>query len=360
MAVLSTHKLRSELGLGVVGVGTAAVLFLLWRARSGRDDEDETEEEAPCHAEFHEAEDCTPRIKSRVGNFKTSKLKRLVEGVADGLGQNDVEFDCGTASCVRAARAEEPVDLSVATDWEVQAGKEQQVFVEAARIVRELKSTATHRKLQHFYVVDRQLTQLEEHFREISEEVIEFPWRENRDDPMADLFKHPFMQLAAAADEAKQALLPVSRGFVKRTAAMPAANAAEAEAEEQRRSEDEALLGVEPGVDRRALESAFRHRARELHAGGHCVERDAFHALNNAYERCLARLVDSGWRNAYRGGGDILAHYLLIGTDPSESRYGEAVSGLLDALQRERLLVRIDVLRSWGEASGSLTGLGQG
>lgn len=98
-----------------------------------------------------------------------------------------------------------------------------------------------------------------------------------------------------------------------------------------------------------------------MHSCGQCTKIDDFHELNNAYARCLARLANSGWRNAYRGGStDILAHYLLIGTDPSESRYGEAAVGLLDALQRDRLLTRLDVLRSWGEVSGTTTGLGNG
>merc|ERR1719262_2170575 len=109
------------------------------------------------------------------------------------------------------------------------------------------------------------------------------------------------------------------------------------------------------------MESAFRHKARQMHAHGECIDIAAFHELNNAHARCLARHTNSGWRNAYRGGStDVLAHYLLIGTDPSESRYSEGVSGLLDALQRERLLTRLDVLRSWGEVSGTATGLGNG
>ncbi|CAE8726117.1 unnamed protein product, partial [Polarella glacialis] len=333
-------------------------------ARSGLGES--REQQQPQHQRYQQQqeeppaapEDGTVNLKSRIGNFKISKVKRLVEGIGEHLGA-EVEFDWTTVQNVRDDHvASAAINSNSETEWDRQVNAEQQTFLEAARILGEVRHSATHRKLPHFHVVDRQLKDMEAHFREFSEDVLIYPWRASRNAPMSDLMELPFMQLAKDGNRLK-ALLPVSQGFVKQTVADSGGKHSGMDLE-ARTSEDEALLGVTAGANRQELESAFRHRAREMHAHGQCTKQDEFYALNNAYERGLARLVDSNFRNAYSGGGDILAHYLLVGTDPSESRYGEAVSGLLDALRRERLLMRISVLQVFGEEERGGTGLGQG
>lgn len=366
MPVLLASRVNTStaIGVGIAGLGTAAALLLLQRRTLKRvlavnrsDELDEEEASTPSLAQESQSE---PKLKSRIGNFKISKLQRLLLGIAEDL-DTQVEFDWekAAAGCAQTHGdshvAEHAIDTNNETEWEKQVASEQKTFLTAAQILHDLRGSDTHRKLQHFYVVDRQLSQLEEQFNEIGEHVLEFPWREHRDDPISDLMKLPFMKLVEHDNDA--ALLPVSQGFVKHVASQPDVPELHGAPD----AEDEKLLGVDAASGREALESAFRHKAREMHRHGQCVQIEAFHKLNNAYNRMRNRMTGSGWQNAYRGGStDILAHYLLIGTDPSESRYGEAVSGLLDSLQRERLLTRLDVLRSWGEVSGTATGLGNG
>lgn len=367
MAVLSTNRIIS--GLGAVGLGTVG--FLLWR-RSLRDRSlrcqvlgegsthavSNVDPAAPFSAEGN------PKLKTRIGNFKISKVKRMVEGLAEDFGDK-VEFDWDTVKNLQDHHvSRDVISSNDQSEWEKQVNMEQQTFLNAAQIVSDIRRSGTHKKLPHFHVVDRQLSDMEAHFRELSEDVLIFPWRECRDEPMSDLMELPFMQLAKE-HRSLHLLLPVSQGYVKQTARTGldteqncSGAAASSDAEDEHRVKDEALLGVAAGVDRHTLESAFRHKAREMHAHGHCVMMDEFHALNNAYGRCLARL--SGSITAYKGGGDIFAHYLLVGMDPGESRYGEAADGLLDALRRDRLLMRVSVLRMWGEDERSGTGLGQG
>lgn len=369
MSVLSTNRVSSSVGLGVVGLGAFAAVLLL-RQRSlnkskHKDGRADSQGHASSSSEQQPRPDNEPKLKSRgIGNFKLCKLKRLVQSIAGELDA-EIEFDWDKAAAGHAQTggetrsAEHTIDTNDETEWEKQVASEHKTFALAAETLHDVRGSATHKKLQHFYVVDRQLSQMEEQFREISEHVLEFPWREHRDDPISDLMELPFMKLMA--DGGQQSLLPVSQGFVKKYTAVRTAAKELSDVTDPRKAEDDTLLGIDTGADRDVLDSAFRFRARDMHAHGHCVKIDDFHELNNAYNRCRARLSNSGWRNAYRGGStDILAHYLLIGTDPSESRYGESVSGLLDALKRERLLTRLDVLRSWGEVSGTCTGLGNG
>lgn len=380
MTVLSTNRIGSSIGLGVVGVGTLVVALCLHQRSLNK--KKEQEDVGPQQSEVSgsvlgtaERGDAESHShKSRIGNFKISKVKNLVEGIAADLDVN-VEFDWHKASQggIQTTRdehsMEQAIDTNDETEWERQASNESRTFANAHRIMHELRQSETHRKLQHFHVVDRQLSQMEAQFAEVSERILEFPWREHRDDPLSDIMKLPFMSLAA--DDSQQAVVPVSQGFVKKVGMKsdskePASKREANKAEDERmlaikKGEDETLLGITADAMRDDLESAFRHKARDMHSCGQCVKIDEFHELNNAYMRCHARLANSGWKNAYRGGStDILAHYLLIGTDPSESRYGEASMGLLDALQRDRLLTRLDVLRSWGEVSGTTTGLGNG
>lgn len=365
MSVLSTNRLSSGLGvvgLGAVGLGTVAVVALLrqqaskqrQRQKASSSDAEESPPDAtdgPCQEQATSGDSSS--LKSRIGNFKVSKLKNMMQGIAESL-DTEVEFDWNKAAAGTLHVAEHAIDCNNETAWERQVASESRTFQEAARVLHEVRGSDTHRKLDHFYVVDRQLSQMINQFREISEHVLEFPWREHRDDPISDLMKLAFVILASGFDQ--EALLPVSQGFVKHTGALQDGETAEDQA-----SRDEALLGIEADASKYAIESAFRLEARRMHRHGCCIDIAAFHELNNAHGRCIARLSNSGHRRAYRGGStDILAHYLLIGTDPSESRYGEAVSGLLDALQRERVLIALDVLRSWGEVSGTATGLGDG
>lgn len=370
MTVLSTNRISSGIGLGVVGLGTVAVVLLLRHRSSKRKHCDKGSVDAQGDSTISPKQpalpDNEPKLKSRFNGFKISKLKRLIGAMAEADDvelEAEVDFNWDKAAAGQAqtegASAEHAIDTNDETEWEKLVASEHRTFLLAAQTLHDLRGSSTHKKLPHFYVVDRQLSQMEEQFREISEHVLEFPWRDHRDDPISDLMKLPFMTLMA--DGGQQSLLPVSQGFVKQIESKPDVKEAKDISADEEKAEDERLLGIDATCDREALESAFRFGARELHAHGQCIKIDAFHKLNNAYDRCRARLTNTGWKDAYRGGSnDILAHYLLIGTDPSESRYGEAVSGLLDALKRERLLTRLDVLRSWGEVSGTATGLGNG
>jgi len=368
MAVLSTNRIVS--GLGAVSLG--AVGFLLWR-KSSRDkglacevlEEDSSAEASNFDPAAPFTAEGNPKLKTRIGNFKISKVKRMVEGLAEDFGDK-VEFDWDTVKNLHDSHtSKDAISSNDQSEWDKQVNMEQQTFLDAAEIVGDIRRSGTHRKLPHFHVVDRQLGDMEAHFRELSEDVLIFPWRECRNEPMSELTELPFMKLAKE-HRSGQSLLPVSQGYVKHTVGGAGfgteldctSDTACSDPEDRKRVQDEALLGVAAGVDRQTLESAFRHKARTMHVHGHCVMMDEFHALNNAYGRCLARLAGS--ISAYKGGGDILAHYLLVGMDPSESRYGEAADGLLDALRRDRLLMRISVLRIWGEDERSGTGLGQG
>eukprot|EP00933_Yihiella_yeosuensis_P060602 TRINITY_DN63353_c0_g1_i1.p1 TRINITY_DN63353_c0_g1~~TRINITY_DN63353_c0_g1_i1.p1 ORF type:complete len:371 (-),score=66.91 TRINITY_DN63353_c0_g1_i1:110-1222(-) len=370
MTVLSTRRaVTLTLSLGAAGIGT--FLWNHWyRYGSGwlqrlaaKVLQRPLDAETQLEEEMQSSGPARPQLKTRINNFKISKVKRMTEGIAEDLGA-EVDFDWNEAKNLKDTHfAEDAINTNSQTEWERQVNDEQTTFFEAARICEELRQTETHRKLPHFYVVDRQLTEMAANFREISEDVLVFPWRECRDEPMAELMSQPFMQLAKGG-KSSEALLPVSQGFVKQTGN----DKSQSESEdcplgfaEDLRAKDEALLGIPEDADRSMIESRFRQKARDMHEHGQCVRKDDFHALNNAYGRCLARLIDNGRHiEAYAGGGDILAHYLLVGTDPSESRYGEAVSGLLDALQRERLVMRLSNLRIWGEDERSGTGLGQG
>lgn len=358
MPVMSSNRVASGVGLGLAGLGTVTAILLL-RHHSLKKRREETDCDGSQQNETTDPvrplADNEPKMKSRIGNFKISKVMKLVEGIAGDLDM-EMEFDWekAAAGCAQGGHvAENAIDTNDETEWERQVTSEQKTFLSAAKILHDLRGSDTHRKLPHFYVVDRQLSQMESQFSDIGEHVLEFPWREHRDDPISELMKLPFMKLVA--DENQAQVLPVSQGFAKGLASQSD------DVQDKQMAEDERLLGITSTPDRESLESAWRHKAREMHMHGECVQIDTFHKLNNAYNRCRARLTSSGWRTAYRGGStDVLAHYLLIGTDPSESRYGEAVSGLLDALSRERVLARLDVLRSWGEVSGTTTGLGNG
>lgn len=354
MTVLSTHKIAS--GLGFASLGAVAIMYLRksarekWKASESRCTESLDCGEHDCDARTPVTAEGAPKLKTRVGNYKISKVKRLGESLAEDF-KMEVEFDWDTATNLREDHSvKDAINTNDQSEWENQVNLEQQTFLDAARIVGEIRKSGTHRKLPHFHVVDRQLSEMEAQFREFSEDVLVFPWRESRNDPMSRLMELPLMQLAQ--DRGLQSLLPVSQGYVKQTAQAM-------KPEDDQQAQDEALLGITAGADRQTLDSAFRHKARRMHANGHCIMISEFHALNNAYGRCIARLSAS-LKTAYSGGGDILAHYLLIGLDPSESRYREVPTGLLDALGREKLLMKTNLLRLWNEDERCITGLGQG
>mmetsp|Transcript_19712 Transcript_19712/g.54153 ORF Transcript_19712/g.54153 Transcript_19712/m.54153 type:complete len:375 (+) Transcript_19712:51-1175(+) len=374
MAAQSTCRaqVNSGLGLGLVALGVG-IFVLRRRATKHEGAGHESKEEAFTRA-GPLAAPRSPRadvefdahsIKSRVGNFKVSKVQKLVEGIAQEFGADHL-YDVRNQRVLRPAQTSS-VGSDVARETEEEQGmREQRTFEEAARIMRLLRQSAVHRKLPHFHAVDRQLENAENFLSEIADCVSEF-WRYGRDEPMADLMQLPIMQLAASGG--REAIVPVTQGFVKHLwsqAIGPMANVSARQAEDvvladARTALEESLklLGVGADATAQEVESAFRRRSHKLHKHGHCIDLEAFHGLNNAYHYWLAHRV-SPPRGAFAGGGDLLAHYLLIGTDPGESRYRECSVGIMDAVHRDRLLQKVEVLRNWGETSGSTTGLGQG
>lgn len=369
MAVLSTERTRAGLGLGLVALGSSAAIFLLRRRLKHGCDESTTECEGAgedpagedpatqnvTHVKGQQEMDAHS-VKSRIGNFKLSKLRRLVEGIGEECGA-DVDFDWSSGTAVVSWGADRESSHVVATE-ETEAEqneRERKIFEEAVRVVQALRKSTVPRKLPHYHVLDKQLANAENLLGEIGDNVDQF-WRYGRDEPMAALLELPFMRLAAEGGGAALLPLPlVPIGAGRGKAPQPIGPD----------PEDLALLDLTANADensspsRTEMEAAFRRRARELHHRGTCVNPEAYHELQEAYERCLqgrprppkASMVSSD---------DVLAHYLLVGTDAAKSRYREYAQGLLDVVQRERLLNRIDVLRNWGETSGSTTGLGQG
>jgi len=356
MAVLSSGKVSVGLGLGIVAVG--AVAFTLRRQsrknqEKGSSVSEQTPEDDIFLAEPSVAEaGGAHSVKSRIGNFKVSKIKRIVESIAEEFGTDHL-YD---------AREQRVYHFNASTDSTVvsheneseRATREKQTFEEAVRVVKLVRQSGVHKKLPHFHTVDRQLDNAQNFLDEISDNVEDF-WRYNRDEPMADIMTLPFMQLAASGGA--DALVPVTQSYANfiKSQSTDEANLTPADMLVQ----DLAILGADADATWEQVDSAFRKRSHKLHKHGHCIDLEAFHELNNAYQRWLARRSGIP-SNAASKSTDVLAHYLLCGSDPFDSRYRECAVGILDASHREKLLQKIDVLRNWGETSGSTTGLGNG
>lgn len=299
--------------------------------------------------------------RSKAGGMKLSRLRQMLDDMAEAM--STATSSCPSASsatslgsagsAVGCANSEGDDGRAVAVaTWDEQVARERRTMEAAVQLLRGVRQSAVHRKLPHFHVVDRQLRNIEEQLAFVGMSTQGF-WRYGRDLPMDDLLRLPLLQLASTGGEG--ALLPVTLGFVKHTAELGLEEMGDS-ATVRSSAEDEALLGVAPGAQRDEVESAYRRRSRHLHRHGQCTNVAGFNALTSARNRCLARL-SSPMLRAYGGGGDLLAHYLLIGTDPSESRYREYSSGILDSLHRGRLLHCIQVLQwptwdiplTWGD-----------
>lgn len=278
--------------------------------------------------------------KTRLGGMKVSKVVRMLDEMAEASG----------VPSETALAATSPVLALSTLTWDEEIALEKATFEEAARIVRGVRQSVVHRKLPHFHATDRQLRVLEEQLAAIGVNVKNF-WRYGRDEPMAKLLELPILQLASTRGE--RALLPVSLGFVKHTADQ---DFEDVDSQEDLPSEDALLLGIALGADAGAVESAYRRRSRHFHRHGTCYNIRGFNALTAARNRCLARLSMPELR-AYGGGGDLVAHYLLMGLDPGESRYREYTGGILDCVHREALMQRMQVVQwpcwdiplTWGD-----------
>lgn len=332
--------LRTFSILASAAVGSFAVCYL-WRRRRwphGQGGETHAEHDVglvgggakgPIDAERQQAPGC---CSVRVGGMKVSRLRRMIEDLAEEMMGGARRGAVAEAPPV-AQLASPEGDLDLAT-WDDQVLMEKRTMEAAATIIRDVRRSEVHRSMAHFYAVDRQLQVIEHQLASIAMSVQSF-WRYGRDTPMRDLLVLPLMRLAETGGEG--AVLPVSLGFVKLGGAR----------ERLDPLLDCALLGVPLGADREAIESAFRRRSRHFHRRGTCCNEGGFHELAAARSRCLARL--SCLELPEGTGGDLLAHYLLVGTDPGESRYRERALGILDSAHREALLRRIQVLQwpSW-------------
>jgi len=321
-------------------------------------DEKENEKEDDEDYDGRGAEESAHSLASRIGNFKISKLARLIEDLAVACG-SDKRLDVRSVG-MRTAAELEPDDAAdeqeveqTETAEDRQARVERSAVEEAIRILKIVRDSDVHRGLPHFHIVDRQLETASLQLEEVVENIGTF-WSYGREEPMSELLALPIMQLASSGGH--EALVPLpenlqSSGPSDADVAIRSCSEVVADAA--------AFLGWNPETNRRDLELAYRREARKLHRHGQCIDRDAFHRLSEAYQICtLERLATPNM--VPKGGSDILAHYLLVGTDPRGSRYHEYARGVLDAPNREQLLQKIDVLLNWGEVSGSTTGLGQG
>lgn len=325
-----------------VGAGVAFVLFAAYSLRhhslrrvgapatQGLDDACVAIGKGPANGEAlpQDGEALPQDAKTRVGGMKVSKVARMLDEMAEASG----------APLERVPAAPATTQAPKTLSWDEEIAMEKATFEEAARIVRGVRQSVVHRKLPHFHATDRQLRVLEEQLANIAVNVKNF-WRYGRDEPMAKLLELPMLRLAATKGEG--ALLPVSLGFVKHTVDCPEAD--HAESQEDLPSEDALLLGIALGADAGAVESAYRRRSRHFHRHGMCCNVRGFNALTFARNRCLARLSMPELR-AYGGGGDLVAHYLLMGLDPGESRYREYTGGILDGVHRDRIMQCMQVL----------------
>lgn len=353
---MPTSTGRVGFGVGAMAVaGGVAVLVFQCRARQASQDQQTSRDGAPTGLEVPKAsnigtedqvEDVDgPNVKSRVHGFKISKLSRLVDGIAQELGQ-DHRIDTATGEVVNASGAAASSVSTTIREVEpesVQFDREHRTLDEAIRIVQLIRKSGLPKKLPHFQVTNRHLEDAENLLGEIADNVEEF-WRYSRDEPMADLLDLPLLRFAAEN---------IATGGV---ALVPKLSAS---SDEILLEQDCALLGVETSVDKDAVLSAFRRKALELHQKGHCTDVDVFHKLNNACQRRVAhgRFLP---HVAFKGKCDDLAVHLLVGADPRDSRYRDPSAAIMDAVHREKLLQRIHVVRNWGEVGGSITGLGQG
>jgi len=308
--------------------------------------------------EDEEDENESHRSRTRVGGMKVVRLKQMLDDMAEAH-REEAEPTPAPISDADWVPVEFCDELFVGLTWEEQTLKEKRAFVGASTIIQEVRQSAVHRKLPHFYSVDKELSRIAEELLLISMSTQSF-WRYGRDLPMRRMLSLPLMQLAATGGE--NAILPVTLGFVKHTKGVGPSYDDEdgidalAALEAASPGEDAVLLGFALGADRETIESAFRRRSRHFHRMGQCTNIRGFHALTAARNRCLARLAMPSLP-AYGGGGDLLAHYLLIGTDPGESRYREYSTGILDANQRGHLLDRMQILKwptwdiplTWGD-----------
>lgn len=252
---------------------------------------------------------------------------------------------------------------AAAATWDEQVAEEQRTMDTVVAVLRGVRQSAVHRKLPHFHAVDRQLRTIEEQFELISMSLGLLALRPGRADGRAPRPAPPAarqVRRPGGTDTSLRGLRQAHGGPGLETPSE------EAGAADDSLDADLQALGLVLLADREAVESAYRRRSRHFHRRGRCVNVRGFNALMSARNRCLARLSHPQLR-AYGGGGDLVAHYLLMGTDPGESRYREYAVGILDVVHRGQLLQKIQVLQwplwdiplTWGDDADSLTYGGQ-
>mmetsp|Transcript_62779 Transcript_62779/g.182050 ORF Transcript_62779/g.182050 Transcript_62779/m.182050 type:complete len:361 (+) Transcript_62779:71-1153(+) len=335
-----------RLALGILSAAASALL-LVWMRRRPPHEEDEGDDaegvvvsagNGAAQEATGDPEELDPRrFRVKSGGMKFARLSRMLE-------EMDAERE--------HARPLEPAPGDVDTrnpdpaSWDDQVYEEKQTLIAAAAIIRDVRQSEVHRKLPHFQAVDRQLQVIERHLEHVSMSVQSF-WRYGRDSPMGDLMALPIMRVAATRGEGM--LIPVSLGLSKELTAISDEGCDDVAA-------DCLILGVALAADRDAIESAFRRRSRHFHRHGRCSNVPGFHALVSARNRCLAR-ISAPTLPAYGGGGDLLALYLLAGTDPTNNRYRERSVGILDSVHRGQLLNKLDIIQwptwdiplTWGD-----------
>eukprot|EP00931_Biecheleriopsis_adriatica_P123173 TRINITY_DN98222_c0_g1_i1.p1 TRINITY_DN98222_c0_g1~~TRINITY_DN98222_c0_g1_i1.p1 ORF type:complete len:371 (-),score=79.42 TRINITY_DN98222_c0_g1_i1:27-1115(-) len=324
---------------------TACLLLLRTRRRAKAPESEDSPGSPGC---TRSCDSSASHWRTRSGGMKVSRIKQMVEDMTEACRSEADE--------VPPVQAQTHLTASVVTDfgvldamtWDEQVQTEKKIMDKAMALMQDVRQSAVHRKLPHFHIVDRQLQVITQQLGDLGDAVLGF-WRYGRDLPMQELLQHPLLQLASRGDGA---LVPLSLGFVKQITE----DGFELAAAEDDPGSDAALLGIALSADRDSIESAYRRRSRHFHRHGKCINMAGFHALSAARNRCLARLAGPAL-HAFGGGGDVLAHYLLMGTDPAENRYKETAVGILDAVHREQLLLLIQKIQwpcwniplTWGD-----------
>jgi len=158
------------------------------------------------------------------------------------------------------------------------------------------------------------------------------------------------MQLAASGG--KNALVPLTQGFVKCTDGEDGMQTAHLSGSlsDASLATQAAVLGLTPDADRHAIDSAYRHLSKQCYQNGCCVDLEKFEVVTRARSYCLKNILAPRLEAGFsQKKNDFLALYLLVGTDPHESRYLESSRAILDSVHRNKLLLQIQRLMwsSW-------------
>jgi len=132
---------------------------------------------------------CVMHCHTRVGGVKVSRLAKMVNDmkavsqVDDTVEQIDESVD---ALKYASVTHNVPNDRFAHMTWEEQIREERSIFVAAADIIRDVRTTNVHRQLPHYHAVDRQLQTLFEQFQQVSI-MVRGVWRYGRDLPISEI-----------------------------------------------------------------------------------------------------------------------------------------------------------------------------